>query len=220
MSAAAGRVLLLVGSPKGLEKSASGRLGRRVVEGLERRGWAGEAIHLHGAVLTEEGRRELASAADRADIVLLAAPLYVDSLPAPAIRALEILSAARRPGVPRRAPRFVSILNCGFVEPTQNETCQRILRRFAEQAGFEWAAGVSLGAGGAIPKRVDRALDLLVESLDLELLVPDEVDRLTSKPLMPRWLYVVGGNVMWRRLADRNGARRQLRARPDWHPDA
>jgi len=209
-----GRVLLLVGSPKGLEESDSARIGRTLVDRLEGRGWTSEAVHLHAAVRTEEGRRELLDAIDRASVVLFAAPLYVDSLPAPAIRALEAIAAHRRTGSVSRVPRFVTLIRCGFVEPSQNDTCQRILQRFAERAGFEWLTGVSLGGGGRIPKRVRDALDILAEALDLEILVPDEVERLTRKPLMPSWLYVVVGNFMWRRWAARNGVKDRLRDRP------
>jgi hypothetical protein len=218
MSHASERVLLLVGSPKGLDKSNSGRLGRLVLDGLEERGWTSESIHLHAVVDTAEGRGKLLDAVDRADVVLFVSPLYVDSLPAPAIRSLEILAASRRRGGVERIARFASILNCGFVEPSQNDTCQRILQRFADRAGFEWVAGISLGAGGETPKRVRVALDILVEALDLEILVSDEVDRLTRKPRMPGWLYVIGGNLMWRRLADGHGVRNQLRAQPDKRP--
>ena len=218
MSDASEHVLLLVGSPKGLEKSNSARLGRLVVDGLEERGWTRESIHLHAAVKSEEGQRDLFEAIDRANVVLFTAPLYVDSLPAPAIRALELIAAHRRSGDAKRVPRFVSIINCGFVEPSQNDTCQRILQRFADRTGFDWVAGVSLGGGGQIPKRVRLALGMLTEALDLKILVPGEVERLTRKPSMPGWLYVIGGNFMWKRLADKNGVKDQLRAQPYKRP--
>jgi hypothetical protein len=214
MSKAGERVLLLVGSPKGLEESSSARLGRLVVDGLEERGWTSESIHLHAAVKSEEGRQELFEAIDRANVVVFATPLYVDSLPAPAIRTLELIAAHRSASDVKRVPRFVSIVHCGFVEPSQNDTCQRILLRFADRAGFERVAGVSLGGGGRIPKRVRSAFDILVEALDLEILVPGEVERLTRKPLMAGWLYVIGGNMGWKRLADKSGVKDQLRAQP------
>ena len=212
------RVLLLVGSPKGLERSASARLGRLVVDGLEERGWTSESMHLRAAVKSEESQRELFEAIDRSGVVLFAAPLYVDSLPAPAIRALELIAAHRRSGDAKRVPRFVSIINCGFIEPRQNDTCQGILQRFADRAGFEWVTGVSLGGAGQISKRVRLALDILTEALDLEILVPYEVERLTRKPLMPSWLYVIGGNVMWKRSADKNGVKDRLREQPYRRP--
>ena len=220
MSGNGERVLLLVGSPKGLEKSNSARLGSAVVDGLEKRGWSSEAIHLHAAVRTEVGQQELLEAIERASVVLFAAPLYVDSLPAPAIRAIELIAEHRRSESVTRVPRFVALLNCGFVEPSQNDTCQRILQRFADRAGFQWLTGVSLGAAGQITKRTREALDMFVEAVDLEILVPDEVERLTRKPIMPSWLYVLGGNFMWRRWAKRNGAKDRLRDRPHERVDS
>jgi hypothetical protein len=220
VSDASERVLLLAGSPKGLEKSNSARLGRVIVNGLEERGWTSESIHLHAAVAKEEGRRELFEAVGRADVVLFAAPLYVDSLPAPAIRALELIAAHRRARDVTRMPRFVSIITCGFVEPSQNDTCQRILQRFVGQIGFEWVAEVSLGGSGRISKRIQRAFDILIEALDLEILFPGEVEWTMRKPLMPGWLYVLGGNIGWKRLADKNGVKDRLRAQPYKQPDS
>jgi len=211
-------VLLLVGSPKGLERGSSARLGRLLVDGLTQRGWASNAIHLHAAVANDEGRRELVAAVDQADVVVLAAPLYVDYLPAPAVRALECIAANRQERRGESRPRFVSLIQCGFVEPNQNDTCQRILERFADHAGLEWVTGISLGSAGRIVKRGRRALALLAEALDLEILVPQEVQQLSQSPRAPGWLYVLAGNLMWRRLARRHGSAGQLDARPDARP--
>lgn len=209
------RALLLDGSPKGIERSNSARLGRLILDGLERNGWACESIRLHVAVESEERRRELLGAIDRANVVLFASPLYVDSIPAPAIRALELIGSHRRPGSVGTVPRFVSILICGFIEPSQNDTCQRILQRFADRTGFDWIGGVSLGGEtGRMTRRIRRAFHLLIEAIDAEILVPDEVERLTRKPVMPRWLYILRGNIMWRRRADRSGTKDRLYARP------
>ena len=37
---------------------------------------------------------------------------------------------------------------------------------------------------------------------------------MTRKPIMPPWLYVLGGNIMWKRWAAKNGAKERLRDRP------
>lgn len=215
MTEAGERVLLLVGSPKGLEKSNSARLGRLLLGELEKRGWKSEAIQLHESVRSEIGLPALFEAIDRAAVVVLASPLYVDSLPAPTIRAMERIAAHRVAAADAmRLPRLVTLINCGFLEARQNDTCQAILRRFAERARFEWAGGVSIGAAGPATKRTRRALDLLAESIDLELLIPNEVESMTRKPIMPPWLYVLGGNIMWKRWAAKNGAKERLRDRP------
>ena len=71
------RVTLLVGSPKGLERSGSAILGRVVTDGLVNLGWECHAIHLHAAVASEEAMSQLLTAIDQSDLVVLSLPLYV-----------------------------------------------------------------------------------------------------------------------------------------------
>jgi len=211
-------VLLLVGSPKGPDRSQSGRLGRIVTDDLEQRGWSSKTIHLHEAVQTREGTDDLLQAVDRADIVLFAAPLYVDSLPAPAIRALQRIAEDRAAQPSTKVPRFVSIMNCGFVEPAQNDTCQRILQQFAQKACFEWIGGISLGSGGRVTRRIRQAFGLLSEAVHEEILVPEAVETMTRKPLLPSRIYVIGGNLMWKRIARKNEVLGRIRTAPYRRP--
>jgi len=74
--------------------------------------------------------------------------------------------------------------------------------------------GISLGAGGAVTKRLRAALKQVSEALRDDVLIPDAVDIATNKPIMKPWLYVLGGNFMWRRQAKANGVRDQLKAQP------
>jgi len=214
MGESSGHLLLLVGSPKPVERSGSARIASQMCKGLEDREWTTETLHLHSAVRTERGIEELLAAVDRADVIALAAPLYVDSLPAPTLRALELIAAHRRAQDHERATRFVSILVCGFAEPIQNETCQCLLERFAERARLEFIGSISLGGGGFGKRRIAHAFELLVEAIDEEILLSNYVRDLTAKPSMPRWLYILGGNAMWRKVAKANGVADQLKAKP------
>ena len=221
MSESKGRLLLLAGSPKPIEKSGSARMGGLVCKGLEEREWTSETLHLHTAVRSESGIADMLAAIDRADVIALAAPLYVDSLPAPTLRALERIAAHRRGQAHDRPTRFVAIVLCGFVEPSQNETCQCLLEQFAARARLDWVGSISLGGGGIDgfgKRRIHRALELLVESIDEEILLSAYVKELTGKPAMPRWLYILGGNAMWRKAAKANGIADQLRAKPYQRP--
>jgi len=223
MAESKGHVLLLAGSPKPVEQSGSAARARTVINGLEERGWTSETVHLQTAVASDANTADLLAAVDRADAIILAAPLYVDSLPAPTLHALERIAAHRRDGTLDRSARFVSILLCGFVEPSQNATCQLILERFAERAHLGWVGGVSLGGGGAEAfgkRRIREALRLIVEAIDEEILLSFSVDELTEKPTMPSWLYVVGGNAMWKKVAKQHGAEERLRAKPYERPKA
>ena len=208
------RVILLVGSPKGLEGSNSARLGRIVTDGLEAAGWQCAPFHLHKLATDDDAAAEACRALDAANLVVLATPLYVDGLPAPVIHALHRLVSHRAEAAPTSVPRFLSIINCGFVEPWQNETAQNMLQQFCDRARLEWVGGLSLGASGHPNRSVRRAFTLIIEALRDEVLIPEEVYKLTKYRVMPARLYVLGGNVMWRRLAKKNGVADQLRAQP------
>jgi len=221
MSESSGHFLLLAGSPKPIEKSGSAARGNAVIEGLEERGWTSEAVHLHTAIRSKTGTDEMVNAVDRADVIALAAPLYVDSLPAPTLRALERIAAHCREREHEHSTRFVSILVCGFVEPSQNGTCQRLLEQFAARARLEWVGSISLGGGGGNgfgARRIREALKLLVEAIDEEILLSPYVDDLIGKPTLPKWLYVFGGNAMWKKAAKANGVADRLRAKPYQRP--
>ncbi|MBU1049611.1 hypothetical protein KKG90_06240 [Candidatus Bipolaricaulota bacterium] len=199
-------ITILIGSPKGIEKSNSARLAKGITTVLESARWTSKWFHTHQVLRSDESWDALLSSMARSDVILLAAPLYVDSLPAPVIETLYRLTQAKnalhRDGPP---PKMLAILNCGFVEAQQNYTAQSMVRLFCEGMPFEWSGGISIGAGGAINKRIRSALTLAADALRDDILVPDAVDALTGKPMMPPWLYVFGGNFMWKRQAKANG---------------
>ena len=208
------RILVLVGSPKGIPASASGRLARVVADRMEARGWSSEWIHIHHAVGAEARAEELVRAVDGAEFVLLSAPLYVDSLPAPVIAAMTRIAEHRSTVESGTVPKFAALLNCGFLEPVQNLTAQGILENFAEACGFEWYGGLSIGAAGQMPKRIVKALEQTGETLALNLPISSGVEEMTRDPIMPKRMYVIGGNAMWKRSAKKLGTQDSLRARP------
>ena len=88
------KALLLVGSPKPGE-STSESLGVYLFEALEKRGVETQTLHVTKAVRSDESREGLLAAVASSDLVVLSFPLYVDCLPGPAIRALELIAGAR-----------------------------------------------------------------------------------------------------------------------------
>ena len=205
------RALLLVGSPREFDRSTSGRLGSHLLAGLEERGFTVEKVHVHTAVRSAEGIEDALAAIARADIVLLFAPLYVDSFAAPVIALLETI-AARRVGAGR--VRLFSLVQCGFPEGAQNETALAILERFAAEADWEWLGGLAFGGGANRTPLPRQALDLVARAIAAGEPVPDEAFALIDRNPIPAWLYRIVGNWMWQREARRFGASRRLRARP------
>jgi len=157
---------------------------------------------------------ELLASIDTAEVVVLSTPLYVDSLPAPVIRALYRIAAHRAETNTGNVPRFFSIVNCGFVEAWQNVGAQRMLQQFCAQARFESVGSLSLGASGTMTRKVRKALELVVNALREDILVPEDVYKLAKARAIPTSLYILGRNMMWKQQAKANGVRDKLKAQP------
>jgi len=230
-AAAPRSALLLGGSPRG-EQSSSTVLGRYLLAQLAGRGLSTESLQIYGAQRSAAGVDGLLAATDRADLIVVSFPLYVDSLPAGVIRMLERIAAHRRAvGAAKieRASgpqRLAAIVQCGFPEARHNHTALAVCRQFALETGFVWTGGLPLGGGhGLVQSKpleslggkaafVRSALALAATALAAGKPVPEEAVALMSKPFAPAWLYRLFGNLGWRLEARRSRPARSLRDRP------
>jgi hypothetical protein len=145
-----GRALLIIGSPKVKSPSTSGVLGDYVLQHLQQQGWETESLLLRRTLLQGEGKAELLRAIDRADLLLVAFPLYLDSLPFLMMKLLEGM-AAHLSSHPQNSPkRLFAIANNGFPEAHHNALALAICRQFARDTGMIWLGGLALGAGEAL----------------------------------------------------------------------
>ena len=225
-----GKALLLVGSPRG-KASTSHAIGSYLAQKLGAGGMETEEIAVLEALRSTESLERLLEAMDSAQLVIVSFPLYVDQLPAPLAQALEIvaerrkekLSAGKAAGARRQ--KIIAIVQCGFPETLQNQPALDILRRFAAEAGYDWAGGLAMGMGGAAGgKRLDQAGGMLrhvVKALDLAAVsllsgnaIPEEATTLMGKPLIPKWLYLIAANFEMKSQAKKHGARKTMYARP------
>jgi multimeric flavodoxin WrbA len=217
------RALLLVGSPR-TRKSTSNSLGSYLFEQLSRQNIQTETIYIHTTMRSTERTKALLKAVDAADLVLLAFPLYVDSLPAPAIEALERIAAHQQGQTTRKL--FAAIANCGFPEAHHNNTALAICAIFAQQAGFEWSGSLSLGAGeglvhgvplneaGGPAVPIKKSLEMAAEALAAGERIPQAAIDLMAKSFVPGWLYRAMGWFGWKQQAKRWGADKSLKRRP------
>jgi len=210
-------VLLLNGSPRG-SKSTSASLGSYLVGRLEKQGFRGKDLHVQPLVRSPDGLQRLAAEVDAADLVICAAPLYIDSIPAPLIAAMEYLSERRKAEKPRKEQPLVALVNSGFPEPSQSATAIAIYRQFAAEAGFAWAGGLAyasgqaavdgrpLGKAGFMAKNARRSLDLAAAALSEGKPIPGEARSLAARPMVPVWMFLPIGNLLWwrSRVKDRS----------------
>jgi len=117
--AGARRALLIVGSPKTKEPSTSGVLGGYLLDRLKERGWETESLTLRASLNRPEGQADLLSAVERAGLILLVFPLYVDALPYLVTKALAVMAAHRRAVGERSPQRVVAIVTAAFPRRTR-----------------------------------------------------------------------------------------------------
>ena len=213
-----------MGSPKG-ENSTSASLGNYLIHKLEEQGLSSERAFIYRLVNRQEKQKELLSLVDNADLIILAFPLYVDSLPAPVIKAMELLNEERALSKSSKNQGFVVLSNCGFPEASHINTALEICRIFAKESGLDWKGGVAFGGGGAVNgipleerggmvRNVRKGLNIAAEALAKGKAIPQEATDLISKKMMPVGLYKMMGNLGWRFQARKFGARKRMKNKP------
>jgi len=216
-----GKALLLVGSP-GTKKSNSHFIGKYLMEKIGERGWTVDEEFAFHAVRKEDDMTRVLQKMDDSDLVVLAFPLYVDSLPSQMIKFLERVYE-HRDGKDGPQPRLVAICQSGFPESKHCDYAVRICQFFARDAGFRWAGGLSVGGGSAVhgtelvklggmARNLRKALELTANALVDGGNVPTEAKELTNKGVVAPWLLRFIVNRNWKRQSRKNGI--DIRARP------
>jgi multimeric flavodoxin WrbA len=217
------RAVLLVGSPR-TRKSTSASLGGYLFERLQARRVETKTIQIYTSINSPERMNSLLESLNNTDLAVLAFPLYVDSLPAPLIAALERIAAHRRENP--TPIRFAAIANCGFPGANHNDTALAIASEFARQNGLTWMGGLALGAGEGIVHGVPlneldgraipikASLDLAAEALANGQPIPQSAKDLLAKPIIPNWAYTLQGQFGWRMAAKQYDMQKQLKRQP------
>jgi hypothetical protein len=185
-----------------------------------------QKLYGHRALKSAEELNHLTSTVADSELVIVASPLYVDSLPAPVVRLLETLATGLEAYDRPAGQRFAAISNSGFPEAEHNDTALATYEQFARATGFQWAGGLALGGGepvknqsleegsqSGMARNVVRSLDLAADRLAEGGSIGPEAENLMREPLMPAVLYRFMGNMGWRFEAVKNGVFSKLRQR-------
>jgi hypothetical protein len=200
-----------VGSPRG-PSSTSNSLGTFLLEKLHENGVETEKAFICQCLRSDEKQAALLRLVDESDLIILAFPLYVDSLHSQAIETLKLIAEHQRSKRERDQKSFAAIANSGFPEAKHNNTALAVCRLFAKQVGFKWAGGLAMGGGGMISglplsemggqvRNQVKALEIAANALAKGELIPDKAVVLMSKLGFPRWLYLWMGNRGWKQQA-------------------
>jgi multimeric flavodoxin WrbA len=218
------QAVLLVGSPKG-QNSTSNSLGTYLLEKLEQQGLTSEKVYINQSIGTDEKQAAMLRLVDESDLIILAFPLYVDSLHSQLIKTLELIAEHEKGRRDLSKKNLVAIANSGFPEAKHNNIALNVCRIFAKQVGFTWAGGIAMGGGGMISGRPlkelggmvrnqKKALEMAADSLAKGEAIPEKAAVLISKIGIPKWMYIWMGNRGWKQEAKQHIAVKKLYNKP------
>lgn len=147
------------------------------------------------------------------DAIVLAFPLYIDSIPSHLLRCLmQVEEYVHTHGWEKKAKVYV-IINNGFFQGKQNLPAIEVMRHWADRCGFSFGQAVGIGGGGmlrficSIPdghgpkKNITAALRELAEHVQQG----KSGDILVLEPNYPAWAYKWQAQYGWRQMAKQNG---------------
>ena len=141
------KALLIIGSQKNSKKSTSNVLTTCLEKHLNKNNVETEILNLTSNLLHKKSQLNLCGAVDRADTIVLATPLYFDSLPFLVTKSFEDIAEHRKKNTSREDKIFLAIINNAFPESYQNTVALSICRNFALETDMLWAGGLTIGTG-------------------------------------------------------------------------
>lgn len=151
--------------------------------------------------ITRNNHQELCARIDGASRLLLVFPLYADTLPVPLLDFLKSLEAYS----PRQKPTVSVLVNCGFLEPRQNEVAVRMLRLYCRRNGYPFGSVLMIGSGEAILDSPFRFL--AARKIQRFARAVAREDRETFQVTMPltKGIFVRAAASYWERYGKRYG---------------
>jgi hypothetical protein len=186
------RVCLLNGSLRG-EKASSLQFLDRVAAGMKKPDVIVDRVALKAGAGNPCARETLALVAG-ADVIVLAFPLFVYTLPGAATRFLEdFYSYAKAGGAYNSRVKVFAIINCGFPEPWTMREAARVVRNFCARLELEYGFSIAISSGpvSVMTMKVpflNPRLKKAFRALARDALGDDQVRRedFYIKPIIPR----------------------------------
>lgn len=147
--------------------------------------------------------------------IVFVSPLYADCFPS---TMLEFMAAFEDFIKKNRTIKLdmYCIINCGFIEGTQNKTAINIMKHFCDRLNFNWRFGVGIGGGEFMKGSKDMPLNSRMKKpvYNAYLALKEDIENSTSTPAkenilvnakMPKFIFKIAGNSSWKSMAKKNG---------------
>ena len=150
------------------------------------------------------------------DKLIIALPLYVDSIPSHLLRLLTFIEDEFK-GILKNIKVYVMI-NCGFYEGIQNRIALQIMKCWCKRLDIEWGQGIGIGSGEMIgglknvpiDKGPNKSLGNALKTLANNINSNSSGDDIFTNPSgFPRFAFKISANIFWAREAKRNGLKKK-----------
>lgn len=143
--------------------------------------------------ITKSNHLKLIAEMENYSDVIIACPLYADSLPVGLLNFLKNLEN----NLPAQRPVISILINCGFLEYEQNCVAVSMIRYFCRRNNYPIGSTLMLGSGEAIletPFRyiAVRAIKRLSESVN-----KGNYKDITATMPLPKWLFKMAARSYW-----------------------
>lgn len=132
-----GNIIILNGSPR------AARSNSKRYAGLFSRYFPGTTAYFD---ITKNNHQELCARIGGFSNLLLVFPLYADAVPVTLLNFLKSLEGAP----PQNRPTVSVLINCGFLEPHQNDIAVQMVRLFCKRNRYPFGSVLKIGSGEAI----------------------------------------------------------------------
>ncbi len=149
------------------------------------------------------------------DILIITFPLYYYALPGLLTGFLEKYDHYVKTMTTSKKIKVYAIINCGFPEPSHNDTAVQFIENFCHRLHLDWRFALEIGMGGIIKGTEAMPMDgflkfniyngLKAIYADIQKNDTPPSPNLHVKARYPNWLYLFQGDRDWLTMAKKNG---------------
>lgn len=161
--------------------------------------------------LNRKNGKALAESAAKCRKLVLVFPLYADGIPVTLLNFLKLLEE----NPPAVKPEVSMIVNCGFLECSQNDVAVEQIRIFCETNGYTFGSALRIASGEAIAKTPFKFL--VVRKIKKFAEAVEKGSRRELKVTMPltKKTFLKAADVYWLNLGKMNGLTKEDMSKPE-----
>ncbi len=151
--------------------------------------------------ISKTNHTELCAELEHFSNLLFVFPLYADGIPVTLLNFLKTLES----NPPNHKPVISIIINCGFIEPEQNDTAVKIMNLFCKQNGYTFGSVLKIGSGEAILSTpfkffVERKIKKFVSSI-----ISKKYKTFKTTMPLPKKTFINASTKYWIDYGKKNG---------------